>query len=762
MARKRFASPIVSGPSGTILLAAIFVIGLSSAAGSPVIAQRSIVDSLLGTWVLDDTSSDDLEQKLGELSALRPGGGFGWNSPRSGTYPGRGARGPGSRVGSKEQEELERRTRAADVLRLERLGEALEILDGNRDTRLVFPDGRQLIDGLGGQSAAFVEGAKLVIETRVQQRQSIETVTLEGDRMRWQTTIQGGRTPELTYSLVYDRVAQRETTARPEPETIPLPEVAPEVAELKRAPDSEDASSDGLEDGRDKGTPRSSVDSAVPGRAGEGVAPREENPDEGSHIASVIRLLPPRKRANQLLTGGVLMQTLTIDPQIATVEFYLDDERVARRPLPPFEAKIKLADPPRQQVVEVRALGLGDQVLGTDRIVLNRLDPVFRVQIREIDKTAKVARVRALVSVPRKAELDRVEVFLGEQPVESRSDIELDPVRHEAEIEVSLATAASGANDYVKVVAHLADGRQLEDVELLQAGAFSEELDVQLIQLQVLVTDKAGNPVTDLTAEDFEVRDGGVERQVERLYPSRDLALVLGMAIDSSGSMGPIWPQTREAAQRFLEGTLATRDRAFLVDFDTQLRLLQSLTGDKAVLERSLGRLYPEGGTALYDSILFSLLQFEHEPGRRALIVFTDGFDSESRADPQRAIEFGKQLGVPVYVIAMDQRGGRVGGPGGPPPGAPGRSTGSFGAGPGSVERQLRNNLRLITDPTGGRLFQVSSVEQIERVFEQIQLELRSQYVLTYYTDQPPGTEIDPRVDVGQKGLRVRMAVQSE
>jgi len=155
------------------------------------------------------------------------------------------------------------------------------------------------------------------------------------------------------------------------------------------------------------------------------------------------------------------------------------------------------------------------------------------------------------------------------------------------------------------------------------------------------------------------------------------------------------------------------RDRAFLVDFDEQLRLAHGLTGDLGELYEALDALEPEGGTALYDSILFSLLQFEAQPGRRALVVLTDGYDSRSTTDERHAVEFGRKLGVPVYVVALPS-----------------------GGGPGDVAVHA---LKLVTDPTGGRLLRVGSAGGLERAFAQIAAELRHQYVLTCYTDELPG-----------------------
>lgn len=100
--------------------------------------------------------------------------------------------------------------------------------------------------------------------------------------------------------------------------------------------------------------------------------------------------------------------------------------------------------------------------------------------------------------------------------------------------------------------------------------------------------------------------------------------------------------------------TLAPADRAFLVDFDDTVSLRQPLTQDKALLLRGIDRLIPFGGTAINDGILFSLLQYGREPGRRALVVVTDGDDEHSRSRPEQSADYAARLGLPIYFIELD------------------------------------------------------------------------------------------------------------
>ena len=692
---------------------------------------------IAGIWIRDERLSEDPIEKLEETYGQTFGGGPG-RSPganpgggrtggqggfgRGGFGGGRAGRQPGSsQDGPSGMREMARElAERLDVLLIRIDDPQLLIRNAKREDRILYLDGRDIADGFGGRSRARLLGDSLEVETASQGRQRIETFYLEGDRLVLVTDLQGGRFADLSFRTVYERSGDAPA--------VPVPTPAARARETAAVPD---------QNGLDRADFLPPVEGGNPRR-------RPERADTArSARPATIRILPPERGYRELLTGRVMIQTLTIDPQIAVVEFLLDGEQVARVTTPPFEARIRLGDPPREQTIEVRATSARGAHAGTDRIVLNRLDPPFAVRIAGItpDETGGQAtvRVEAGISVPRSETLDRVEFYRTDRLFASFDDFEGEAgpsgVRTVA---ADIPTSGVTPQDFVRVVARLAGGSELEDVELLQGAQFSSEIDVQLVQLQVLVVDRNGNPVGDLKPEDFEVRENGQRRQVETLYVSNDIPLSLGLAIDSSGSMEPIWRQTNAIAEAFLNGALTWRDQAFLVDFDSTLRLVQPLTGSKPLLARGLERLFPQGQTALYDAILFSLLQYGETPGRRALVVVTDGFDSDSRSDPTRAIDFGKRLGVPVYVVAMR----------------------SLGFGPTTMEdANLRNSMRLITGPTGGRLFQIESIDQMANVFDHIEDELRRQYVLTYYSQRPLGAAIEPEVRVTRRGLRVRSAL---
>lgn len=459
---------------------------------------------------------------------------------------------------------------------------------------------------------------------------------------------------------------------------------------------------------------------------------------------AAILIVPPRRGYRELLTGPVQVRTLIIDPLVRSVEFRLDGARVKRARKPPFTARIRLDDPPRLQTLEVHAYTSHGRLAGSDRTILNRLDSPFEVRISQIGPAsgaaAQALRVAATVSVPRSARLERVAFYRSEHRVATFDDLDPEANRAEARtIPVDAVIEGVSPGDFVRVTAELADGREMEDAELLQGAEHRGEIDVQLVQLQLLVVDRKGNPVGDLTADDFEIRENRVWRPAKNLHISDDVPLVLGVAIDSSESMHFVWRQLHTVVRAFLEGALAEEDRAFLVDFDDTVRPLQALTGSRPLLRARLHRLLAQGGTALNDGILFSLLQFRAEPGRRALVVVTDGDDLHSRTKRAQVADFAERMGVPIYFIALGWSDPRS-----------------------TLTKRLSRQ-------TGGRLFRIHPgqsrkvlAREMQAVFDRISGDLWHQVVVTYYSDRPSGADLEPEVRTTRRGLTVKSVLPLE
>ncbi len=237
----------------------------------------------------------------------------------------------------------------------------------------------------------------------------------------------------------------------------------------------------------------------------------------------MIHIVPPDRGYGEPFSGKVEIQTLLVHPLIRAVEFVLDGNPVKRVKKPPYQAPIELANPPREQMLEVRACDALGNVLGTDRMTLNQLDVPFGVRIttmRRVDADGYDAlRIEADVSVPRSAKLERGAFYRGELLVETMNNFGEDAAPGVPRtIPVESLMEYNPADDFVRVTATLAGGRELEDAQLLQGAVYQDEIDIQLAQLQLLVSDRDGDPVSGLKPEDFEIREGGRKRLVENLH----------------------------------------------------------------------------------------------------------------------------------------------------------------------------------------------------------------------------------------------------
>ncbi|MDX1501191.1 MAG: VWA domain-containing protein [Thermoanaerobaculia bacterium] len=446
----------------------------------------------------------------------------------------------------------------------------------------------------------------------------------------------------------------------------------------------------------------------------------------GGPEAVVIRILPPRESQ---VTGRVRFRTLVSDPQVIETVFELDGQRVATDDDPPFTAQIDLGPRPLPRRLTVVAYGPEGAVLGRDTIRLNVGGAAFAVRIARVvgDPGAGPVKVEARVDLPAEGELESVGFYRNQELVE---------LVREPPFAATLELPEPGPADFLRVVARLADGREAEDARLLVAPA--ERVEVNLVEIYAVVTGADGQPVADLTAGDLRVELAGRPVALERFGPADRVPLVLGLIIDTSGSMEPLMIDTKQAGSKFLVSVLREElgDRAFLVDFDTRPRLAHSTTAEVGDLLRSFGRLRADGFTALYDAVIFSLLQFEAAGGRRALVLLTDGDDYKSRFGQGRAIGYARELGVPVYILGL---GGLL-----------------------DARHGLRKiDLEGITESTGGRIFYIGSTDELDAAYAAIQRELRNQYLLAFSTDRElTRRELETlRVSAVRRGLAVRAVV---
>jgi VWFA-related protein len=308
--------------------------------------------------------------------------------------------------------------------------------------------------------------------------------------------------------------------------------------------------------------------------------------------------------------------------------------------------------------------------------------------------------------------------------------------------------------------------------------AFRFKSGVELINVTATVSDSSGRFVPGLRQEDFALYEDDQPQQVTHFSAER-VPVSLGIAVDTSGSMaGAKIDAAQNALDRFLYELLDKQDEIFLYRFSNYPVLLQSWTNDRQLLTRALGRLAPNGGTAMYDTVAEAIpLAARGQNRKKALLVISDGNDTASRTDIREIKQQIRETEVLVYAIGIDGEGeptvrrapppqrfpipfpfppGRGGRGRWPPIGTPG--TGGAGWPRGSNDDHVNvAALRDMTDDSGGRTEIVRDAQDLNPATVGIADELSKQYYLGYAsTGKKDGRWHSIRVEVKNRAFRVR------
>jgi Ca-activated chloride channel family protein len=242
---------------------------------------------------------------------------------------------------------------------------------------------------------------------------------------------------------------------------------------------------------------------------------------------------------------------------------------------------------------------------------------------------------------------------------------------------------------------------------------------VELVSLNVSVTAE-GKYITDLEQSDFEVFEDGAKQNVT-FFSRKQQPVALAILLDTSNSMEDKLKTAQEAAVGFAK-RLSTDDLAQVIDFSSQVRIIQGFTNDAAALERAIRGTDADGSTALYNAIYISLKelkkirpQSEDEIRRQAIVVLSDGDDTSSLLPYEEVLDLAKRSETAIYTIGLRQ----------------GLETGraSF--------KEAEFVLRQLAQETGGRSFFPAHVNELPKIYEQISQELSTLYSLAYTSRNP-------------------------
>lgn len=248
------------------------------------------------------------------------------------------------------------------------------------------------------------------------------------------------------------------------------------------------------------------------------------------------------------------------------------------------------------------------------------------------------------------------------------------------------------------------------------------KVEVQLVNVQVSVTDRHGRFVPDLKKEDFLIEEDGRRQELRNFARENELPLTLAMLIDTSPSVQPIFAEEKRTAESFLQSVLRAKDLALVMGFDREVTLVEDYTDNTRDLIRAIDSLDTGGGTSIYDAVYLACKEkLAEEAGRKAAIIISDGEDTTSKVRITEALNAAQRSDAVIYGIFNAASGSFFSGPYGR------RGGGVVFGGGGDI-----GTLRKFSEETGGTTFALSRENSFQKIFDQIAEELRSQYSLGY------------------------------
>ncbi|HVS65044.1 MAG TPA: VWA domain-containing protein [Thermoanaerobaculia bacterium] len=416
--------------------------------------------------------------------------------------------------------------------------------------------------------------------------------------------------------------------------------------------------------------------------------------------------------------------------EVARVEYRLDGELAGEAETPPFEASLEFGRLPLEQGLEAIGLDAQGRQVASDRLVVNPGLQRLRLDLVELTELPGAVRARARLIRPVGARLDRIEWFVDDRRLVVTSQEPL--------IEILPLAAAPGQPPprFVRAVAHLEDGRTVEDTRFLSSDALVERMEVDLVQLFVRVTDRRGRKIEDLEAEEVLVLEDGEPQTLRTFDHATELPLQLALLVDVSASMLEQIELVRAAATAFLERTLRARDQGAILAFRNAPSVIAPFGPAPEWVSETVTRFEARGGTALWDSVALSAYYAQGLVGKKAVVVVTDGDDRDSDLTSTDVEELAQRMGVAVYVIAL----GIV----------PSTQT-DVRASTVDHRRPLLNRL---AENTGGRYSSALGQKGLHEALEAIERDLRSQYVVTFQSRQEGDGFRRLEVEVSRPGVR--------
>lgn len=426
-------------------------------------------------------------------------------------------------------------------------------------------------------------------------------------------------------------------------------------------------------------------------------AQRHASPSEESPVRITLRPAG--------IVHGTLALPVSTTPEVARVVLLINGVRHSEASGLSMVFQVRIGKYLRRMRLRVAGYDAAGNEIGGDEVVVNDPQPPFRVRALAPASLPEsgLAKLGASVSAPPSDPVRSVEFFLGETSLGSDPS---DP--YEASFDV---IALAPLPPYVRVTATSVSGAETHDVRFFE-GTVAERLDVLVQEIPLSVKGKIARP---LEAADLTLLDSGTSREIDSLLRAGDRPLNVILLIDSSQSMLEELPVVKRAAVGFARNIIGGGNRVAVVAFRERTIWLTGFTDDPARIERSLEQLRPLGETHLYDATIEMLYTLQTMPGRRALVVLSDGVNQGGDFELEHVAHYARYSGVPLYPIIQNSLLVKLK---------------KIPFAKFDAERYGR-----IAESAGASWFLIRKPAELEGVYQKISDELRNQYIIRFRTE---------------------------
>ncbi|HXG59694.1 MAG TPA: VWA domain-containing protein [Thermoanaerobaculia bacterium] len=446
-------------------------------------------------------------------------------------------------------------------------------------------------------------------------------------------------------------------------------------------------------------------------------------------LAAALLPLPGHATAQLLLSRDQRVEAreyagvveLTIHPGFddARVTVMIDGSTIAEGLMAPHRILVDLGPRPIQHRITVTAWTPNRKKRVQWHETINRGMLPLSVKLRPVDMTTGV--FEAETTAPKDDPIVGVELWDAGTKLAVATEA---PYR----ITVPAEVLASG---FVQVTARTRSGEEAADFWSAGGSIHVESLQVREVPIYVSVVDRNGNTRDDVDRSLFRIVDNKTEGRIIEFGKAFDQPISIALLLDASASMTYAIDDATRAARSFVERTLRNGDRCAVYAVRNVPRRQQALTDDRELIRKAFDGIRPAGRTALWDSIITALRELKGEKNRRAVVVLTDGSDTDSLASFEELDREILVAGVPIYFIVYE---------------------GSDVASPKEIDR-----LRYVAGQTGG-FVALATQQSLLAKYREIEKDLRAQFAIRYQvTDLSKSNQWRPvRVYIASPKLTAR------